>query len=249
MDKFDRMTALGSRALSRVELGDDDGAMRDVQAGLDLMEELRVGSAGRLPWAGAQLKFALGEVRRVRSEKIAFVKPDAATGDLPKAADVPPDFLPKLEARCALLLDAQAAYADALRAQDAHWIAMAGFRVGQMYEDLHRDLMIIPPTTLAKSDKQKQIFFGIMHVRYRVLLEKGLEMMNRTIHLGELQLDSSSWVRRAGEAKHEIEKTLEEEKAIIASFPFTEEEIQKALDIMKAHAEKQRKERERREGR
>ena len=77
-------------------------------------------------------------------------------------------------ARCDGLMDAQHAYGEAMRSTDAHWIAMSGFRVGEMYRKLHHDLMVIPPTLLAKSDKQKQIFFAIMHVRYRVLLEKVL---------------------------------------------------------------------------
>jgi hypothetical protein len=109
-----------------------------------------------------------------------------------------------------------------------------------MYRKLHHDLMIIPPTLLAKSDKQKQIFFAIMHVRYRVLLEKGLEMMKRTLELGEKQLDSSAWVRRAVAARVDIELAIEEERAVLKTFPFTEEEIQGALDILKAKAEKKR---------
>jgi tetratricopeptide (TPR) repeat protein len=235
IDPVDRLTALGARGLSKVELGDDAGASIDVQNGLDIVDELHYGSGGRLLPPGAQLSFAQGEIRRVRSEKIRFV-PDS----VPIAQAVPPDFLPKMEARCQGLLDAQGSYADAMRSTDPHWIAMAGFRVGEMYRKLHRDLMIIPPTLLAKTDKQKQIFFAIMHVRYRVLLEKGLDMMTRTLELGEKQLDSSAWVHRAQAAKVDIERAIEEERALLKTFPFTEDEIQGALDILKAKAEKKR---------
>ena len=176
--------------------------------------------------------FALGEIRRVRSEKIRFVEP-LVNGELPEKAPVSPDFLPKMEARCQGLLDAQAAYADAMRATDPHWIAMSGYRVGEMYQKLHQDLMSIPPTLLAKTGKQKQIFFAIMHVRYRVLLEKGLEMTKRTIALGENRLDSSAWIRRAEEMKRGIERAIEEEKTALQAFPFTEQEIEGALEILK----------------
>jgi tetratricopeptide (TPR) repeat protein len=244
IDAVDRMTALGARGLSRAELGDDGHAMTDIQNGLDLLEENHYGMTGRLPHAAAQLKFALGEVRRLRSEKIHFTAP-LVDGTMPEKAAVPPDFLPKMEARCQGLLDAQAAYADAMRAIDPHWIAMSGYRVGEMYRKLHHDLMVIPPTLLTKTDKQRQIFFAIMHVRYRVLLEKGLEMVKRTLVLGERQLDSSAWVRRADEMRREIEQALEEEKAVLKSFPFTEQEIEGALDILKKKAEKERLAKER----
>ena len=217
-DDVDRMMGLGARGLSKIEAGDDTGAMHDVQNWLDLVDDLKYGMQGRLPVAAAQLRFALGEVRRVRSEKISFVP----VGD---------DFLLKINARCAGLLEAQSAYADAIRSVDPHWAAMSGYRVGEMYRALHKDLMSIPPVN-AKTDKDRQLFFGMMHVRYRVLLEKGIEMLRRTLTIGEAGQDASAWIKRAEKAKAEMESALEEEKAQIKTFPFTEDELQKALDIL-----------------
>src|SRR5581483_3711586 len=164
------------------ETGDDMLASRDLQSGLDLMEEQHYGMGGRLPGPAAQLEFVQGEVRKVRSEKIAFLP----VGD---------DFLAKMNARCQLLMDAQGSYADAMRSEDPFWATISGYRVGQMYRAIHRDLMQIPPSALAKTEKQKQIFFGIMHVRYRVLLEKGMEMMKRTYDFAVKNGDQS-WVLR-----------------------------------------------------
>lgn len=233
-DDVDRMNALGARGLSEIELDNDVQAGRDVEAGLEISERLNIGAGGRLPAPVAQLRFALGEIRRVRSERIHFV-PD----DIPDAMSVPADFLQKMNARCEGLMDAQHAYGEAMRSVDAHWIAMSGFRVGEMYRKLHHDLMVIPPTLLAKSDKQKQIFFAIMHVRYRVLLEKGADMMDRTIAVGDAGLDSSDWISRAKALKTDIDLAIDEEKAVIKSFPFTEDEIKKALEILRKKAEKQ----------
>jgi tetratricopeptide (TPR) repeat protein len=217
-DDVDRMTALGARGLAKIEAGDDVGAMHDVQNGLDLVDQLKYGMQGRLPVPAAQLRFALGEVRRVRSERIGFLP-------------VTDDFLLKINARCAGLLEAQSAYADAIRSVDPHWAAMSGYRVGEMYRALHKELMSIPPQN-AKTDKDRQLFYGMMHVRYRVLLEKGIEMLRRTLTIGEAGQDQSAWIRRAEKAKSEMESALEEEKAQIKTFPFTEEELQKALDIL-----------------
>jgi tetratricopeptide (TPR) repeat protein len=220
IDPVEKMLGLGARGLARVVAQDENGASHDIQAGLDLVDENRYGATGQLPVAAAMLKFAHGELRKLRSEKISLNPPG-------------PDFVLKLEMRCQLLLDAQSAYADAIRSVDPHWAAMSGFRVGDMYRTLHHDLMLIPPTEKAKTEHDKQLFYGIMHVRYRVLLEKGIEMMKRTLALGERTGVASAWMKRAEASKAEMERALEEEHAMIKKFPFTEEELQKALEIMK----------------
>jgi tetratricopeptide (TPR) repeat protein len=227
IDPAEKMLGLGARALARLQAKDETGASRDIHDGLDLIDEHRYGMTGQLPVAAAMLKFANGELRRMRSEKISLNPP----GD---------DFLQKLEARCALLLEAQAAYADAIRSIDLHWAAMSGYRVGEMYRTLHHHLMLIPPTaSKAKTESDRQLFYAIMHVRYRVLLEKGVEMMKRTLALGDRIARetgtplASAWMKRAEAAKADMERAIEDEKAVIAKYPYTEEEVQKALEILK----------------
>jgi tetratricopeptide (TPR) repeat protein len=219
IDDIDRMTGLGARGLGEVETGKTDAAAKDIEDGLDVVERNHYGALNRLPIPAAQLRFALGELRRARSEEISLSPPGA-------------DFLAKMDARCSLLLGAQNAYADAIRSVDPHWAAMSGYRVGEMYRRLHHDLMAIPPVAAAKTERDKQLHFGMMHVRYRVLLEKGIEMMRRTLALADKTADTSAWVRRTQEAKAEMERALEDEKAQIASLPFTEEELRRALEIL-----------------
>jgi hypothetical protein len=217
LDGIDRLTGLGARALSHVEAGDDGPAMRDVQEGLDIVDQQGFGATGRLPNGAAQLRFALAEIRRVRSERQSLVP-------------VTPDFLAKMEARCQGLLDAQSAYTDAMRAMEPHWTAMSAVRIGFMYAKLHRDLMAIPPTPQAKSHAQKDLFFAMMHVRYRVLLEKGLEMMKRTAALATQTTEAGPWIEQARAAEVEMTQAIDEEKAAIAKLPYTEATIQAALD-------------------
>lgn len=223
IDPVERMLGLGARGLARIELGDESGASHDIQDGLDLVDQHRFGATGRLPVAAAQLKFAHGELRRVRSEKVKLSRTD--------------DYLVKIELRCAGLLDAQAAYADAIRSVDPHWAAMSGFRIGEMYRTLHQELMAIPPPP-ERSERDQQLHYGIMHVRFRALLEKGLEMMKRTVALGEKTGDDSAWVKRAEAAKLEMEKTLEDERAKIRTFPFSEADLERTLEIMKQNLQK-----------
>jgi tetratricopeptide (TPR) repeat protein len=221
LDDVDRMLGLGARGLGEVETGTIDPAARDIENGLDVVERNHYGALNRLPVPAAQLRFALGELRRARSEQISLNPPG-------------PDFLEKMNARCSLLLSAQNAYADAIRSVDPHWAEMSGSRVGDMYRQLHHDLMAIPPVAKAKTERDKQLHFGMMHLRYRVLLEKGVEMMRRTLALAEKTSDTSAWMKRTEDAKGEMERAIEDEKLQIANLPFKEEELQRALEILEA---------------
>jgi tetratricopeptide (TPR) repeat protein len=223
LDDIDRIVALGSRGLARVELGEDGAASKDILDGLELADQLHYGARDVLPVAVAQLRFALGEVRRTRSERITFD---------PRAPDFTDTFTQKIEERAGGLLDAQAAYAMAVRSIDPHWAAMAGYRVGEMYRVLHRDLMQIPPPARSKTERQKQMFFAFMHISYRILLEKGLRELEQTIALGERTADSSPWIQRARDAREEMRTALADEKAQIDKMPFTEEEVRVALGLL-----------------
>jgi tetratricopeptide (TPR) repeat protein len=219
LDDVDHILALGARGLARVELDDDMGGSADIHDGLDRADQLHYGARDVLPVAVAQLRFALGELRRIRSERIKF-------------DPLPPDFIAKLEQRCADLLEAQAAYSQAVRSIDPHLAAMSGYRVGEMYRALHRDLMQIPPPKRSKTERQKDIFFAFMHIRYRVLLEKGLREMEQTVALGERTSDASSWITRARDARDDMQTALSDEKAQIDKMPFTEDEVKKALELL-----------------
>lgn len=218
---LEAIEARGQKALGLVEAGRLDEAQKAVMDARDLVEQNHLGEAGKPPVELAVVFFALGEVRKKKSEQITF-------------APLPPSFAEALEQRCQGLLDAQAAFSDAMRSLDAHWSAMAGYRVGQLYQQLHHDVMAIAPPGKADTLKKKQLFEGAMRLRYRVLLEKGLKMMEATVRLGERTGESSRWIARAEEAKRDLERALADEKAALARLPFTEAELQAALDGLAA---------------
>lgn len=188
---LERIEAHGARGLGLVEQDRVDEAARAVAVAQDLVETHRVGEAGTPPLEAAQASFALGEVRRRRSERLTF-------------DPVPPNFTDVLEQRCQGLLDAQAAFSDAMRSLDPHWSAMAGYRVGTLYQQLHTDVMRIPVPAAADTVAKKQLFEGAMRLRYRVLIEKGLKMMEATVRLGDRTGEASAWVARARDAKAEM---------------------------------------------
>jgi tetratricopeptide (TPR) repeat protein len=217
LDDVQRLESLGAKALSVAESGDPDGAERYVAKGRDIVEALHLGDGGKLPLEVAQLYFALGEVRRLRSEAIVFIP-------------LPDHFADALERRCQGLLDAQSAYTDAMRGYDPRWAAMSGYRVGQLYQRLYRDVMAIPAPKTAETTEKKQLFEGAMRLRYRVLLEKGLTMMEHTLLLGIRTDDQSAWMERTRAAKSELDESLREQKELIAKLPYSERQLQTALE-------------------
>ena len=84
--------------------------------------------------------------------------------------------------------------------------------------------------------EQQQLFEAAMRLRYRILLEKGLEMMNATVRLGKRTGEDSYWITRAHEAQRTLEQALADEKAALEKTPYTEAEIQAALDKLKGQA-------------
>lgn len=217
---LETIEAQGALALGLVSQDRVDEAFDVIVRARNEIEDRRLGEAGVPPLELAEVSFALGEIRRKRSETITF-------------DPFPPDFGAKLEERCQGLLDAQSAYTDAMRSLDAHWSAMAGYRVGQLYQDLHRDVMRVPVPPSAKTVRQKQLWEGAMRLRYRILLEKGLKMMEHTVKLGDRTGESSAWITRAKEAKRELETALATEKEALSKMPFTEEDMRAALDELK----------------
>ena len=213
--------AKGAKGLGLVESGDIEGANRQVEDSRTLMEKHHLGESGKISHEVAQVYFALGEVRRKRSEAIVF-------------DPLPPNFGDAFERRAQGLLDAQSAYTDAMRTTDVAWATMAGYRVGELYQALHRDVMSAKFPTVAKTTKDRQLFEGAMRLRYRILLEKGLKMMTSTVGMTDRLGETSAWSTRARDAKASIEKALAAENTAIGKLPISEADLKKLLDDLQA---------------
>ncbi len=223
LSRFDDLRPLenvalyGAKALELTARGEDDGAMRWVARGQNLVDAHGFDAPGPIPRDLSQLYFALGEVRRLRAERIDF-------------DPVPSDFPQVLEQRCQLLLDAQSAYSDAMRAYDAHWSAMAGFRIGELYQRLHEDLMRVPAPEVASKQEQRDLFEGAMRLRYSILLSKAATMMKHTRVMVERTGEKSRWAEKATRAQQAIEDALRREEEALERLPYTRHQLQDALD-------------------
>lgn len=218
---IDQIGAHGYRALGHIEQGELESAARDVDRGRSLIEDNQLGQSGVPALQLGVVSFASGEVARVRSERIVFTP-------------MPSDFADALERRCAGLLDAQNAYTQAIRSEDFHWSAMAGLRIGQLYQRLYDDVMAVPYPTTARTEAQRQLFEGALRLRYRILLEKGLALIDATVRLGERTHQTSRWIERAREAKTALTQAMADAKRGIEGLPYTEAELEAALSALGA---------------
>lgn len=213
---FDRVLLHATRALDRLAANDERAASSYVERGRSIVDEHGLDAAGRISRDLAALYFALGELRRRRAERIAFVP-------------LPEDFAAVLEQRCELLLAAQSAYSDAMRAYDAHWSTMAGVRVGELYASLHRDLMRIDPPKADTAEK-RQLFEGALRLRYAVLLQKALGMVEHTLGMAERTGERSAWVDQARRVRAELEAEMRAEQAALARLPYSRATLEAALE-------------------
>jgi hypothetical protein len=213
---MEEVVAYGGKALALVADGDDVRALSFVERGRDVVERHQLDAAGRIPRDLAQLYYALGEVYRLRGERIRFVP-------------TPANLAATLEQRCQLVLDAQRAYSDTWRAYDAHWSSMAGFRVGELYQRLHEDLMALGPPVAADNQSRQNLYEAAMRLRFEVLLEKARGMMEHTLAMAEREGERSSWVERAREAKTRLELAEKAQKEALARLPYTRAELEAAL--------------------
>lgn len=214
---FDQLAVLAARALSRLAAGDDTQAELSISKARDIIEGENLDAAGRVPPELAPVYFALGELRRTRAERIHFVP-------------VPANFGAALEQRCQLLLDAQSAYSDAMRAYDSHWSAMAGYRVGELYQKLHEEMMRVPPPKAADTERRRQLFEGAMRLRYSILLDKAKAMLDHTVAMADRTGEQSAWVLKARQSRDAIAKAMDVERQALARLPYTREQLQTALD-------------------
>jgi tetratricopeptide (TPR) repeat protein len=213
LNDTERIAVTSARALALIEAGEPEQASYFIEKGRDIVDSRQLDAAGKVPRDLAQLYYALGELRRVKAERIVF-------------QPMPPNFGAVLEERCQLLLDAQSAYADSMRAYDAHWSAMAGFRTTELYQKLHDDLLAVKPPPSADTERKLQLFEGAVRTRYAILLTKARAMAESTLAMAERTGEKSEWVERTREARKHIDQAVKDEEAALAKLPYTKQDFE-----------------------
>jgi hypothetical protein len=216
----EQVAAHGSAALAALAEGDDERARRELNLGRRIVERLHLDESSVWSRDMAVLYFAQGELRRHEAEAIGF-------------ADLHGDFAERFERRAQLVLDAQSAYLDSMRARDAHWSSYAGLRLSGMYLSLHDEVLRVPVPPEVPADK-REVFAGAMHLRFLVLLEKGFGILDRTLAMTERTGESSERVDQARRQRAEIAARLERERAFIDSLPVSRADLARVLQEIQA---------------
>lgn len=220
---FERIAVMSARALALLELGEEQQASYFIEKARDVVERRQLDAAGRVPRDLAQLYYALGESRRLKAERVVF-------------EPMPTNFGAALEERCQLLLDAQSAYSDSMRAYDAHWSAMAGYRTAELYQRLHGDLLAVKTPPSADTERKRQLFEGAVRTRYSVLLNKAKGMAEHTLAMAARTGESSDWVERTRKALASIDEAMRDEEAALAKLPYTKADFEAYFAQMSAPA-------------
>ncbi|HEY8946177.1 MAG TPA: hypothetical protein VIM73_18105 [Polyangiaceae bacterium] len=228
LNAFDRVLVYAASALARLDENDEVAAATFIEKGRETIEAHRLDAAGRVGKELAALYYALGELRRRRAERILF-------------DPVPPDYLDALERRCQLILDAQSAYSDTMRAYDAHWSAMAGYRIGELYRRLHEDIMKVKPPPSADTEEERQLFEAGMRHRFAILLEKALANVDLTLGMLQRTGEKSSFADRLARARIEIVAARDREQAALARLPYSRGTLEAAMKQVAQRAEEQRR--------
>lgn len=211
--------AYAGKALASIASSDDVRAAVFVERGRDVVERRGLDLAGRLPPELAPLYFALGEVSRLRSERVML--------------EPTPRFPALLETRCQLILDAQSAYSDAWRAYDSYWSTLAGYRLAEMYEKLHEDVMAMQPPSGADTQARRELYEGAMRLRYSVLLEKARGMMEHTLAMAERTGEKTPWVDKARTALATIREAEQAEQASLDRLPYSRQDLEEAFEELR----------------
>jgi len=144
----------------------------------------------------AQAEFWIGEIYRSYFDEVVLdpaVQDEAALGNT-------------LETKAQFLLSAQGHYLRAIRRGDGEWATASGFRIGELYESLHRQMVEAPPPKL--SHEQVELYREELKKKVRVLLDKAMHIYEQTLATAERVNATSEYVKKTHEALERMRAML-----------------------------------------
>ena len=149
------------------------------------------------PALPAQAEFWLGEVYRA---DFSEVKLDPAAMDEKQLAD-------SLESKAQFLLSAQGHYLRAIRKGDGEWATASGFRIGDLYEQFHDQLVAAPPPR-GLTDEQRGLYQSTLREKVRNLIGKAIGIYEQTLATAERVGAQTSYVSKTQQALDRLKKLM-----------------------------------------
>jgi hypothetical protein len=194
----DRVRALAHRGVVELESGKPDDAERSLRDAVALWQA--AGERERLdPYPAAQAQYYLGEVYRGWFQAVRL--DPAAAGPEALARD--------LEEKAQRLLSAQGHYLRAIRIGQPDWAIASGYRIGELYDSLHRELTEAPlPAGLAP--EAAAAYRAELARRVRVLVTKAIAIYERTLAAAERTGADGGFVEETARALERTRRALVE---------------------------------------
>lgn len=196
-----RIRALAERGVVELEAGRGEEAERTLQLAL---QTWRAAPEDDRPdeWHAAQAQFYLGEVYREWFRAIPLVPKGSDEEELAKA----------LESKAQMLLTAQGHYIRAIRMQNEQWAVAAGFRCGELYDELRRQ-MLDAPLPPGLDAEQAAAYRELLLQRLRILSEKAIVAYEQTLSLAaRARVEDNRFLEPTRKALEEMRALLAERK-------------------------------------
>jgi tetratricopeptide (TPR) repeat protein len=187
--------AMVQEAVCRIESGLRADGERLLRSALDIYEndrEERVDPA--LP---AQAEFWLGEAFRGASREERL---DPQAMDEKALGDA-------LEKKAQLLLSAQGHYLRSIRRGDGEWATAAGYRIGEMYEELYAEL-VQAPLPRGLNESQRALYQEQLRKRVKNLVEKAIRIYEQTLSTAQRVGAQTGYVEKIEQALDRLRKLL-----------------------------------------
>jgi tetratricopeptide (TPR) repeat protein len=149
----------------------------------------------------AQAEFWVGEIYRSYFEEVVLDPKAMAEKGLADA----------LETKAQFLLSAQGHYLRAIRRGDGEWATASGFRIGELYEALHQQ-MVAAPMPADLTEEQVRVYREELKKKVRVLLDKAMKIYEQTFATAQRVNAKSPYVDKTSEALARMRTLLLEEK-------------------------------------
>jgi hypothetical protein len=189
--------ALVQAGVCKVESGDRAEGERLLSAALQIYEQPDERIEPGFP---AQAEFWLGESYRgyFREQKL-----DPSSMNEKALADA-------LETKAQYLLSAQGHYLRAIRKGDGEWATAAGFRIGELYEEFH-DQLLHAPLPAGLDERQRALYQEELRRKVRNLIEKAIRIYEQTLSTAQRVGARNDYVQKTEQALERLRKLLLED--------------------------------------
>ena len=178
----DRLEALVGQGIALESAGDREAAMLSFSHALGFYR--LVSRRRRFDDRGlaAEAAFRSGEIARIFFDEVRLSYPLHVLKQ-------------SLDEKCRLLLLAQNHYLQAIRYGDTHSVAVAGHRIGNLYEDLYESMIALEvPSDVEASEVDA--YREEVRKRVAVLVEKAIRVYEKALLAGRRTASAASWVEQ-----------------------------------------------------